>query len=1111
MFTLAVALLSMMVFHIDLPAVVEHPALKTRYASSSYFAPNTCPVFLCVASTPSYRVKRAHSRTSYYSNSTATFNVILQSNDIETNPGPSPKCSICEKTVRINQKRLLCEHCREVTHAKCVNQANVIQNSRTPHLWTCQQCLHLELPKIDQFDFSFDADEQNFQNDVIKPCLETLNEFRAHTSIAHLNTRSVTSSFDEFNLMLTTYGFDIVALSETWLKDNNFLLDYVTIPGYNSEYRNREQKRGGGVGFYLKENIKYQVRKDLVKLDESMEHLWLEVKGKNKNASYLMGTFYQPSSIAKEKTVWLEKFDKLISQIMSKWDGIVIITGDFNINLFEKTIVAEKFRDILSSFDLSQHIDKPTRNDSLIDHVISNIPSKVIHQNVLPCDEISDHDAPYVIMNIRKEKFEKRYKYIRDEKQLNLNSFVTDFSRIPFSVIDVFDDPEDQLYMINSLITKCIDIHAPLKRVKLTRPPAPWMKDNAIISAQRVMHTLRENKSSSDEAMKNYRIARNNLKRTIKWVKKDFFHRALSSNRPKEVWSTIKKILNPNPKCIRLDPDEINRHFNFTAARVTGKNSTFDPSKYRFAPSQEGQFHLRHVTTAEIEKQILTLRNDCSTGFDNIPVKFIKPVSNIISLPLSKLINNCIDKNCFPTQWKIAKVCPVPKIPEASKPDEFRPISVLPILSKIFEKIIMSQLTDYIEQHNIYADTQSGFRKGHSTEMLLLKLRDDLYKAMQKGEVTLSVTADYSKAFDTVDYQTMIDKLTSLNFSNHSILLFSNYLANRKQYIEINDTKSEYLTVDFGVPQGSILGPILFNIYVSDLTSITKCNSIQYADDTNIYINTKRENIMSSTAKIQTDVTNIMKWSTEKNLVFNAKKTKSIIFSTKQLSRIHHLDDPTIFNIYCNNTLLERVQHCRILGITFDQHLDWSCHVKNVIHSCYVTISTLKKMSRTAPFKIRKNLAQALILSKLDYGNTVYRNLPDYQFKRLQRVQNVAASFVTGRYMKTLDVISKLGWLPIKERFDCSLAKLAHKVLYKIDKPEYIFLERNRKVTNFRQNVECHFLKLDSFKNTFQDSCCKLFDCLPSAVQTIENFSDFKREVEKYYFDKALARVLSNL
>ena len=435
------------------------------------------------------KIKR---HTAYCSNSSTTFNIIL-SGDIHVNPGPSlnaPTWSACEKTVKCNQKRFICDKCFDVTHGECSNSQTFVLNSGVPcNKWTCNKCLHTVLPFFKSSSFEnyicnldTSTELENTANSDISNQLVTinhditgLNEHGNHTSIAHLNAQCLSTSTDEFNVKLNTYGFDIISISETWLKGNKDLIDYVQIPGYEFIYNNREHSRGGSVACYIKEHLEFKERKYIYNLDKTIEHQWIEVKGKNKNKSFLVGCLYQPRSIESEEQSWCEKFDNLPSQIYIKWDGVITITRYFNIDLKEPNKPSvKKYNNILETFHLKQHMVKPTRmRKTLIDHIITNIPKK-----------IGDHDLPYVILNIRKQKFDKCYQYIRDEKRFDFSKYQKDFSQIPMSVVDIFDDPNDQLYMLNEFSLSCINQHAPLRRVKLTRPPALWMADLNIQALQ---------------------------------------------------------------------------------------------------------------------------------------------------------------------------------------------------------------------------------------------------------------------------------------------------------------------------------------------------------------------------------------------------------------------------------------------------------------------------------------------------------------------------------------------------------------------------------------------------------------------------------------------------
>ena len=239
----------------------------------------------------------------------------------------------------------------------------------------------------------------------------------------------------------------------------------------------------------------------------------------------------------------------------------------------------------------------------------------------------------------------------------------------------------------------------------------------------------------------------------------------------------------------------------------------------------------------------------------------------------------------------------------------------------------MIQMTNYLESQELLSQHQSGFRKGHCTVTTCIKIKNDTLKAMNRGEITLAVLADFSKAFDTVDFETLIKKLHSLRFSKNSLFVISNYLSNRLQYVQIDDKKSSILTVTNGVPQGSILGPILFNIYVHDMAAKTTAKCVQYADDTSLYRHAKPKDLEDCVVKINSDTSVIEKWSLDSNLIFNAKKTKSMLFATSQMARRHNFE----FEIKSNNeTVIERVPLFKLLGIIFTENLTWNEHVKQL-------------------------------------------------------------------------------------------------------------------------------------------------------------------------------------
>ena len=280
--------------------------------------------------------------------------------------------------------------------------------------------------------------------------------------------------------------------------------------------------------------------------------------------------------------------------------------------------------------------------------------------------------------------------------------------------------------------------------------------------------------TNSESVWNRFREVRNDLKTKIKKIKRSFYQKALSSKRPKEIWQIIHRILHPNPQPVKADPENLNNHFSSTAQRLLGsmpltKDELGEMINSLPAHEHLNLFNLRQVTHTEVLKELTTMRNDSSTGPDQIPAKYLKLVAEYIASPLTHIINSFISCQRFPDARRQARVSPIPKITNPTEADYFRPISILPVLSKVYKRLVLYQLLTYINQLNVLNTNISGYRKGHSTTTVLLRIRDDIITAMKKGEVTLIAFADFSKAFDTVDHSIVLRKLHSIGFSNSSL------------------------------------------------------------------------------------------------------------------------------------------------------------------------------------------------------------------------------------------------------------------------------------------------------------------------------------------------------
>ena len=361
------------------------------------------------------------------------------------------------------------------------------------------------------------------------------------------------------------------------------------------------------------------------------------------------------------------------------------------------------------------------------------------HCDVLPCPLISDHDAPYACINARFTRFVPRYKYIRNERDFDENAFLAVFEGLPLSLVYSVDDPEMQVDILSWLIRECLDRHAPLRCTKVTRPPAPWMKDLDIQELQQQCQNLRTKgrRDKSDIMWNAYRDKRNQLKSETVKTKREFYNKALSSKKPKEVWKTIHRVLHPNPQPLRSDPNELNAHFASTVVRVTGASRESRENLRNLIESlpddKPGAFSLNTVSRLQVLLEPKKLRSDCSCGPDGIPVKFIKIAADCLASPLTHILNNCISKQVFPSTWKTARISAIPKNSTVKSNNDLRPISILPVLSKIYERLVLCQMLDFVSTGPtcLLKDTVSAFRKGHSTTTALLAMKEHITCAMK--------------------------------------------------------------------------------------------------------------------------------------------------------------------------------------------------------------------------------------------------------------------------------------------------------------------------------------------------------------------------------------------
>jgi len=451
------------------------------------------------------------------------------------------------------------------------------------------------------------------------------------------------------------------------------------------------------------------------------------------------------------------------------------------------------------------------------------------------------------------------------------------------------------------------------------------------------------------------------------------------------------------------------------------------------------KFHFKYIIPEEIIGAINSIKSNAK-GVDQIPILFLKLCLVSILPVLDHLFNFCLQNSKFPTMWKMANILPIPKVKCPAFPKDYRPISILCVLGKALEKIVHNQVCDFLSSNNMFPQYQSGFRHMHSTSTSLIRVADDIRQAMDSKLITLLVLLDLSKAFDCVHHGLLLAKLKFLGFSDAVSGWFESYLSNRAHRVFINEQRhSDWAFIGTGVPQGSVLGPLLFILYLIDLPkTLVHCKHHSYADDLQLYIHFPLDSFDECLLNMQSDIVNVIQFCTSHNLLLNISKTQPIIIGTPRfLNKLNRLGLP---QLTINNCVIPYLSSVNNLGLIFDSTLSWNDHCIKIAQKVFSTLAQLRRNFSYLPVKVRKLLITSLVFSNIDYGSVLLTDLSVVNNIRLQRLQNACVKFISGalKFDHVTPLYRDLQILKIENRRMQAVALLTWKTI-KTGQPRYLF------------------------------------------------------------------------
>lgn len=447
-------------------------------------------------------------------------------------------------------------------------------------------------------------------------------------------------------------------------------------------------------------------------------------------------------------------------------------------------------------------------------------------------------------------------------------------------------------------------------------------------------------------------------------------------------------------------------------------------------------------------------------------------------------------------------ITPLPKVNNPVTYNELRPISLVPLLSKILEKIVYRQLNEYLSVNNVLPVNQSGFRKGHSTNTALINMSDNIIRALDKGQATVLVLLDFTKAFDTIDHSLLVAKCNYFGLNPVSCKFIESYLNNRTQRVVINNEVSCDLHIASGVPQGSVLGPLLFLLYTSDLhKQVNHCNAQFFADDTQLYHHLSISTFQHATAVINNDLSNINNYAHKHNLKLNPSKSKVLLISSKNQRE----NLKSVISIKIDDQMIPFVNKAKILGVVFDESLRFIDHTNDILKQCYVRLKLLYSSKHILNKENKKMLCESLILSKIAYCNIMYYPCLDtITCNRLQKTQNTCCRFINSlrKYDHLTNAFVDLQWLKLNNLFKYHFLVFVKRLLNTAT-PKYL---RDKLVSREAiHNINVRFPttltmpqhKTAIFQRSFTYNAVKLYNYLSIDIKS-SSVTLFRKKLKEY-------------
>ena len=939
----------------------------------------------------------------------------------------------------------------------------------------------------------------------------------------HINVRSLLPKIDLIRTDLLTSDIDILTISETWLRpsvpDGLIMANNYSLHRLDRSVNGNHKSSGGGICIYIKDGLQYTVTmfEHLNCSNEHIEFQFVQIAGANCKRILLINSYRPPSG---NPDVGCELLTASLQKVNDLHKYEVVVVGDLNLDCSNSRYEScKKIDNFCNEFGLKNYIDIPTRttanSSTILDVILTNIRN-VNSWGVLNYN-ISDHNPVFLIKKRTKDIKNNEWIEGRSYKYYDRELLMRNLKDLDWSILPLLKDPNEAWEMIYKAILYEIDRMCPFRKFKInTLRPKWYTPELAEQAKERDRLARRARKLKTQESWEVFTRARNKFNLDIKNAKNKYTIEMLEQNEQNnnKFWKSIQDILHTrNNGTIEniVDPETgklcegveaanaVNNFFNTLGSKISDSLPSIQ-KPYTTLNTECKLDNIPLITETEVINLINSISTNKSSCIDKLPARLLKDALLAIPKQITQLFNISLTTGIFPDAWKEGKITPIPKKGNTSNINNIRPITQTPIIGKLLERYVANHVKEYLEKNKLLYKGQGGFRQNHSTIKSIYSVVSDICIGKNNKEYTLAVFLDISKAFDSVNHKLLVEKIKDIGIGGNVLVWITNYLCKRKQYVMTGGKCSDKKQTLCGVPQGSVIGPLLFLIYVNDIAELNLRSKISlFADDTVIYFSGKDIDYIS--CQLQMDLDVISKWCCYNKLCLNVGKSKAMLFGNGYGACNAVCPDLTL----CNGTI-ENVKSYNYLGIILDENMTFNDHVSKVIQNVNSKLHLLSLLRGQITCVCAVAVYKTMILPLIEYGNVFLTSCSDINLKRIQRLQNRGLRIALKRnfYAPVSRMHIDANILPVEYRVNLAIGKLMFTM-----KNSCNLLDMRQLSTRLHDEITYNvpFPNTERFKKSIVYRGPIVWNSLPPYLKSIENRSSFNVSLKSYFWDNFVSDI----